>query len=366
METFALDLEAIADRLGHGRFDMISGYLSGSIAVIAAARRPDLFGKVVLWDPVIRGAEVMGAPQARYLREMLENDWELFTQTLASIFYGWGGTVSSSRAALIRAASSPASVEAFIGAFECVDVTAILPQVQAHTLVFNTEGQRLTSPEAARDAASGVQDGELRVLRAQVPENTAEVLDALSRFLEAPLAVAPASTPPTPVVTILFTDLENHTDMMRRLGDSRGRGVLREHERLTRNELNAHAGREIKTMGDGFMACFTSAQKALECAIALQRAFESRTTTGAEPLRVRIALNAGEPVDDEDDLFGASVILASRIAMKAQGGEILAANVVRELAAGKGFLFADRGHIEMKGFEEPVRVYEVRWREDRA
>ncbi|MDP2948295.1 MAG: adenylate/guanylate cyclase domain-containing protein [Chloroflexota bacterium] len=83
-----------------------------------------------------------------------------------------------------------------------------------------------------------------------------------------------------------------------------------------------------------------------------------------EAIRVRIGLNAGEPIAEEKDLFGTAVILAARIAAQAEGGEILAANVVRELAAGKGFLFADRGDIALRGFEDPVRLYEVRWRED--
>jgi class 3 adenylate cyclase len=77
---------------------------------------------------------------------------------------------------------------------------------------------------------------------------------------------------------------------------------------------------------------------------------------------VRIGLNAGEPIAEDDDLFGTAVILAARIAAKAEGGEILAANVVRELAAGKGFLFSDRGDVVLRGFEDPVRLYEVRWR----
>jgi class 3 adenylate cyclase len=89
----------------------------------------------------------------------------------------------------------------------------------------------------------------------------------------------------------------------------------------------------------------------------------------AAPLRVRVGLNAGEPIEEEGpdgraDLFGATVILASRIAARAEGGEILVADTVRGLCSGKGFLFADRGEFVAKGFEEPARVYEVRWKEN--
>jgi class 3 adenylate cyclase len=168
----------------------------------------------------------------------------------------------------------------------------------------------------------------------------------------------------SPFRTVLFTDLADHTAMMQRLGDLKGREVLREHERITRETLAAYGGAEVKAMGDGFMASFGSAQSALECAIGLQRAFEAAgVLAGHEAVRLHIGVNAGEPIEEQDDLFGASVILASRVASKARGGQVLVTNVVRELVVGKGFVFADAGEFEIKGFEEPVRLYEVRWQE---
>jgi class 3 adenylate cyclase len=133
--------------------------------------------------------------------------------------------------------------------------------------------------------------------------------------------------------------------------------VLRRHEEITREELAAHHGREVKTLGDGFMASFASVVDAVKCSIALQRRFAVEET-----IRVRVGLQAGEPIEEEGDLFGAAVILASRIAAHAAAGEILVGSAVRELAAGKGFSFVDRGEFSAKGFEGPVRVWEVAWR----
>jgi adenylate cyclase len=114
-------------------------------------------------------------------------------------------------------------------------------------------------------------------------------------------------------------------------------------------------------MGDGFMAWFPSATRAVECAIALQRAFAAHNEVRDEPLRVRVGINAGEPIAEGDDLFGASVIATARIASAAKGGQILASDVVRQLLAGKGFDFTLEGVHALKGFEEPVRLFEVRW-----
>ena len=116
-------------------------------------------------------------------------------------------------------------------------------------------------------------------------------------------------------------------------------------------------------MGDGFMASFGSVTHALECAIALQRAFAKHTETGGEPLSVRVGLNAGEPIEEDGDLCGTTVILAARIAAKADGGEILIPEPVRHLLSGKSFTFSDRGEFAMKGFDDAVRLYEVQWRE---
>ena len=164
-------------------------------------------------------------------------------------------------------------------------------------------------------------------------------------------------------VTILFTDIEGSTPLTQRLGDAKARELLREHERMVREALTAHSGSEVKTRGDGFMASFSSATKALECAIAMQRAFAEHNESAPEPIKVRIGLNAGEPIAEDDDLFGTAVNEAARITATAAGGEILVSDVVRQLAKGKDFFFSDKGETSLKGFDEQVRLFEVRWRE---
>jgi class 3 adenylate cyclase len=162
--------------------------------------------------------------------------------------------------------------------------------------------------------------------------------------------------------TVLVTDLVGHTDMMQRLGDTRGRALLREYEQLTRATLKQHGGTEIKTLGDGFMASFSTVRKSIDCAIALQRAFAAYNASATEALNVRIGLNAGEPIAEHGDLFGSTVIMAARVAAKAGAGEILIPEPLRHLLTGKTYQYADRGETMLKGFEDAVRLYEVRWR----
>ena len=138
--------------------------------------------------------------------------------------------------------------------------------------------------------------------------------------------------------------------------------MLRTHNAIIREALGMHGGAEIKHTGDGIMASFPSAARALACAIAVQKACaEHCESNPGSPVRVRIGLNAGEPVAEDDDLFGSAVQLAARICAQADADQILVSNVVRELAAGKGFDFSDRGTATLKGFDDPVQLYRVGW-----
>jgi class 3 adenylate cyclase len=307
---------------------------------------------------------------------------------VSHVFLGWPeGEPARQFAAFLRESVTQEAAQAAFSVLREVDVSPLLAQVRAPTLVLHRRQVMFPAVDIARRLASGIPDARLALLEgssaAAFLGDTGAVLGAIDEFLGEGEKIGAGAEPPAAGAfrTVLFTDVAGSTSMMQRLGDAKGRAVLREHERITREALKAHGGTEVKTMGDGFMACFSSATGALECGIAMQRAFaEWNADVGAalappqgavlpgkdaptEAIRVRIGLNAGEPIAEEEDLFGTAVILAARIAAKAEGGEIVASNVVRELVAGKGFLFSDRGDVVLRGFEDPVRLYEVRWRE---
>jgi class 3 adenylate cyclase len=135
--------------------------------------------------------------------------------------------------------------------------------------------------------------------------------------------------------------------------------VLDRHDRIVREALRVHSGREVKHTGDGILASFSYISKAVDAAVAVQQAFAEVDDTGPGS-RVRIGISAGEPVDRADDLYGAVVNLAARICGHAEAGETLVSAAVKELAIGKSLGFIDMGPISLKGFEEPVRLYRVR------
>jgi class 3 adenylate cyclase len=171
-----------------------------------------------------------------------------------------------------------------------------------------------------------------------------------------------AQTAPDGTVTMLFTDIENSSNLTERLGDSRWLDVLREHSRLVRDQLSAHGCFEVKSQGDGFMVASQSARRALQCAIGIQRELARQGQTDAEPIRVRMGLHTGEVLKDADDFFGKHVILASRIASKARGGEILASSLLHELTASGGDIrFGPAREVDLKGLSGSYRIHEVLW-----
>lgn len=160
---------------------------------------------------------------------------------------------------------------------------------------------------------------------------------------------------------ILFTDMEDSTAIVQRMGDEKAMEVRHEHDAVVRGSLRAGAGREIKHTGDGIMGCFSSVVRAVECSIKIQKELGERKASGEFPARVRVGMTAGEPVTEEDDLFGTSVNLARRICDVAEPGSILASWVVRELSMGKSFKWEDRGEAQLKGFDEPIRLHRLIW-----
>jgi class 3 adenylate cyclase len=160
--------------------------------------------------------------------------------------------------------------------------------------------------------------------------------------------------------TILFTDIVGSTALIESIGDVAMKDLVLELDRLVRGEIDRSSGRVVDHTGDGMMASFPSARDAIACAIGIQRAV-SGIERHDPPIKVRIGLAAGEPIEEDGRLFGAAVNLAARICAACDPGAIRVAGGVRELALGKGFTFVDRGEVALKGFDEPLRLYEVAW-----
>jgi class 3 adenylate cyclase len=158
----------------------------------------------------------------------------------------------------------------------------------------------------------------------------------------------------------MFTDIVGSTATTQRRGDEAAMEMVNAHDHIVRFALMDFRGREIKHTGDGIMASFVSAAGAVRCAIRVQQDVHNHSEAYPElPMQVRIGMAAGEPVEQNEDLFGATVQLAARLCASADPAQSLASNALAELCIGKGLQFDDRGEYTLKGFPLPVRVHAI-------
>jgi class 3 adenylate cyclase len=162
------------------------------------------------------------------------------------------------------------------------------------------------------------------------------------------------------VRAVLFTDLCDSTKQTQELGDEAFMGLLHVHDEIVRQALRQRGGREVKHTGDGIMASFTSVSSSVESGIDIQRSLRDRNAEAEHPIHVRIGISVGEPVTEGGDLFGATVQLSARLCGAASPGSIAVSSAVRDLCVGKLLGFESKGECELKGFPEPVAMFEVR------
>jgi len=372
LEARVRDLETVVAAAELDRFALLASVHGTYGAVAYAARHAERVSHLILHNPfAARGTVVRDRITKRWdsIRAQAGEDWETYAMTMASVNSRWAEPDNIRETAeAYRNAMTPAAVVAYTESVPTIDVSEMLARVHAPTLVLV---RPVNSPEDmlefAREITGAIPNARLVTGEPYRPgrywdrASTAAVEEFLGVGDGAP--APPAASPPARaggLRTIVFTDVERNTELLQRLGDAAWRELLREHERITREQIAAHGGAEVKAMGDGFMASFPSVTQALDCATAVQRALGERNAASDVPLRVRIGVNAGEPIEEEDDLFGTAVTMAARIASEAAGGEVLVSDVVRQLASGKGYMFGDRGPRSLRGFDDPVRVYELR------
>ena len=162
------------------------------------------------------------------------------------------------------------------------------------------------------------------------------------------------------VRAVMFTDMVGSTEATSRYGDDAAIAMLGVHNKIVREALAANRGGEVKHTGDGIMAAFISAAAAVRAGCQIQEALRQHNESSPErPVTVRIGISAGEPVEQSDDLFGSTVQLAARLCASAQPGEVLVSKVISDLCLGKGLMFQDAGHRELKGFDQPVHTQAV-------
>ena len=344
----AADLGAVVNSLGLEQFALLGQLQAGPVTLRYAIDHPDSVSKLLLLDTFARTRDWIDLPAVKGISKLQTRTWDALLEVGARSSFGWDAPAAEQVAEVGREGVDPKTFVRLSVAAADIDLTESLSQIRCPTLILVHSGSQVSSVDLARSLAAGIPSSVMRVIPG-TPADTAPLLEAVGEFLGATEPGPPTSG----LRTLLFTDLESSTALTQALGDAKAQEILHGHNDAVRAALAAHEGEEVKHTGDGIFAAFGSAVSAVEAALQIQR-----DLAGAE-VRVRIGLNAGEPIAEDDDYFGTAVQLASRVCDRAEPGQILVSNVVRELCAGKTFTFTDQGEVTLKGFEEPVRLFTV-------
>ena len=362
LDDLALDLFALLETLNLDSATFLATCYGGPIVARFASNAPDAIDRLILDSTYAKGAD-LGTPE---MRESVLSTVKLMQSQpgMAATMLGYythpdpsDRTRDDRRLQLGRDSINADAASALYGLSFDLDVSKDLLQIRVPTLVTHRRDSRAIPVDHGRKVAALVPDAIFVAQEGRQTnpwdEDASDVLRAMGEFLDVSLVDGYFPRITVRPTVILFSDMVNSTAVTSSLGDSAAHEIVRAFHAISRQCLEVRGGRLIKSMGDGVMAEFPSVSQALGCAVDMQTAFATRN------VEVRIGINAGEPVSEDDDLHGLVVSTTSRICDQGEGGEIIVSNVVRELAVGKGFRFEDRGATELKGVGEPVRLYRV-------
>jgi class 3 adenylate cyclase/pimeloyl-ACP methyl ester carboxylesterase len=355
------DLRAVVEAAGFERPSLLGISEGGPMSTLYAATYPGEISNLVLCGTFAR---MLQAPDfAPGISAEALDRWAAIVQR------DWGKPVGMSLwapsrvgdreferwwARLLRQGTSPAGAIALMDLYREMDVRAVLPAIDVPTLVLHREDDRMIAAAQGRYLAERIPGARYVELPGEdhlpFAGDFEPMLDEVEEFL---VGSRGASESERALATILFTDIVGSTERAAQLGDRGWRQLLERHDAAVRRQLSLHRGREVKTMGDGFLATFDGPARAIRCACALQEEVQG---LGIE---VRAGIHTGEVELIGDDVGGMAVNIGARIGALADPGEILVSSTVRELVVGSGLEFAERGAQTLKGAPGEWRLFAI-------
>ncbi len=360
LEQSMQDARAVLDEVGVQRAAVFGISEGGPMSTLLAASYPERVSALVLygtWPRLIRADDYpQGVPQ------------EAFDAFVEAAVRDWGGPVALQLwapalaededarrwwARLLRSGSSPSGAAALLRLYTEIDVRGVLPTITAPTLVLHRRRDRLMPPAAGRAIAEAIPGSKFVELDGEdhLPiVDPEQILDEIEEFLTGERT---AREPDRMLATVMFTDIVDSTRRAVELGDRRWRELLERHDEIVRGVIARHRGREIKTMGDGFLATFDGPARGIGAAVS------ARDAVRPLDLEIRAGLHTGEVEIMKQDIGGIAVNIGARVGALAGPGEVLVSRTVTDLVAGSGIAFEDRGAHALKGVPGEWQLFTV-------
>jgi pimeloyl-ACP methyl ester carboxylesterase len=365
LEELVDDLAAVLEDAGSDRPYLFGHSDAGSLCAMFAATRPDAVSGVILYATAARGTQ---APD--YPWQWTEEEWQAWLLGVRDSFgtRAWAAEVIAAFAPSLvgdeamldwvarwwRLSCSPSALLAQERAFRDTDIRSLLPAIAVPTLVLHRRDDMVEPVGQARYLAGEIPRAELVELPGADhwpwAGDRRSVVAEIERFVRT-VGRSETGVFDRVLATILFTDIVDSTARAADLGDSTWRVRRERHDRIVRSQISRYRGREVKTMGDGFLAIFDGPARGVTCAAEIVRSVASLD------LQLRCGVHTGEVELDGDDVSGLAVAVGARIGALAQPGEVLVSGTVKDLVVGSDLAFADRGEHELKGVPGAWRLH---------
>jgi class 3 adenylate cyclase len=355
------DVRAVMAAAGSERAALLGISEGVPMSILFAASHPGMVTGLVLYGGMARSTWAADYPWATPADALLESSLEMAPYIYeGAMLEVLAPSIADDEAArdrfarFQRYAATPAMLTQTFLMFLEIDVRSVLSAIHVPTLVLHRRGDRAVNRRGAEWMAGQIPDARYVELagidHAIWAGDTDTVLDEVEEFLTGVRRLADVDRV---VTTVMFTDIVGSTERAVALGDRRWRDLLEEQTNVLRRELTRYRGTEIKTLGDGVLATFDGPARGIRCALAVHAA------VAALGIELRIGLHTGEVEVLDDDVGGIAVHIAARVGALASAGEVLVSGTVKDLVAGSGIRFAERGEHELKGVPDRWRLFAV-------
>jgi pimeloyl-ACP methyl ester carboxylesterase len=350
-----LDISAVASALDLEDFTLMGVNTQGPVAIEYTANHPEVSklilcssfsvlatSHIAVWNEAAKALDIVsqgdGPSFSVWQRITPSDEIDQLMKLVESTTYG---------------PNHKAGIEASVYEW---DAEQFLQDISVPTLIISARDPEIGALPDSRHLAAAIGGSHLNVVDGPAPPywtDPTATFDAIDAFLKPQSPSNAPAPPPLSFRTVVFTDIVESTEYVRRVGDEEGRTVIRELEQQVAALASGHGGHVVKNLGDGSLVSFGSNSSAISFALGLQDACSDG------PLALRVGMAAGEPIQEDGDIHGTVVAHASRIGDLGDAGEVIVSDSVRQLAAGKGFTFEPRGEVLLKGFDEPEKVWKV-------
>jgi class 3 adenylate cyclase len=373
IEAELFDLSTVMDQIKPKKAILMGLGCSGPVSLEYTSHHPENVTSVVLCGSFANGPTVGKKEVRSALISLVKASWGLGSKTIYELFNpGASAEELNAFAKFQRESCSPEIAAKLMEFTFLANVSNLLSSFEKPTLILHREGDKTIPIQHGRQLAMGIPNSTFKVLKGNVHlpwcGNSNEIIEEILEFVDArePIprtesaeAMDDENNEVVKQATIVFTDIVSSTELVTKLGDAKARELFRKHDKIIRSQIGKYKGKELQSLGDGFMLSFDSASAAIKCTCKIQR----EITKNLPSIKIRIGINAGEVVLKEGKHpFGQAVVIASRIVSKANGDEILVSDVIKHLTSGSIFTFGDKGSFEFKGIDGSVKLHEISWK----